>query len=230
MSRAVTEAASLHPHAAVVFDCDGVLVDSEVIAIEIEVAALADVGIPMTHEGLAERYVGVSAEAMATALHEEFGVVLGEAWWARLHEASHAALAERVKPVPGIREVLEGLAVPACLASSSSHTRIELSLVAAGLIDLFPPETRFSAADVRRGKPAPDLFLHAAASRGWDPSACVVVEDSPFGVQAALAAGMDVIGFTAGGHAGPSWEARLRLAGAQIVAQTSAELRALLPG
>lgn len=203
--------------------------DSEVIAIEVEVAALRRAGIPITPAELADRYVGVSATAMSDAVHEEFGVALDEAWWAQLETDSLAALGQRVQPVPGIRAVLDGLGAPACLASSSSHPRIALSLTAAGLIDAFPDGTRFSAADVSRGKPAPDLFLHAARSMGWDPATCVVVEDSPYGVQAAVAAGMDVIGFAAGGHAGPAWSDRLRVAGAAVVVATAPALAALLP-
>jgi HAD superfamily hydrolase (TIGR01509 family) len=209
---------------AVLFDCDGVLVDSERIAIEVEVAAFAAVGIPLTADGVAERYVGVSAQAQTAAVHEEFGVVLEDAWWAELFAAAEAALAERVQPIAGIRRVVEDLTVRYALASSSRHERIELSLRTAGLLDLFPRRLRFSATDVARGKPAPDLFLHAAAALGVPAGHCVVVEDSPHGVQAALAAGMDVIGFAGGGHAGPGWARRLRAAGAMVVVPDAAAL------
>ncbi|CAN5332633.1 HAD family hydrolase [soil metagenome] len=212
----------------IIFDCDGVLVDSEVIAIEIEIAALGAIGIPMTADDLAARYVGVSAAAQRTAMHEEFGIVLDDDWWEDLRVRSHAALAEHVQPVPGIRAVLEALPRPHALASSSSHERIELSLRTAGLLDLFHASLRFSAADVDRGKPAPDLFLHTARSMGWKPEACVVVEDSPYGVQAGVAAGMQVIGFTGGGHAGPAWEARLGEAGAEVVAGSAEALGSAL--
>lgn len=215
--------------AAVLFDCDGVLVDSEVLAIEVEVAAFAAVGIPLTAAELAERYVGVSETAQTAAVQEEFGVHLDPAWWADLFAAAEAALAERVQPIEGIRRVVESLGVPYALASSSRHERIEVSLRTAGLLDLFPPPVRFSATDVRRGKPAPDLFLHAAAALGVPAGRCVVVEDSPYGVEAALAAGMAVIGFTAGGHAGPGWADRLRAAGAERVVHRAADLAAHLP-
>lgn len=213
----------------VIFDCDGVLVDSEVIAIEVGVAALAGVGVVLTPAALASRFVGVSGPAMRAAVAEEFDVDLDETFWVGVREASHAALAERVTAVPGIRGLVDAVQVPRCLASSSSHTRIELSLRTAGLLDLFPPDLRFSAEDVVRGKPAPDLFLHASAAMGADPSACVVVEDSPYGVRAALAAGMDVIGFTGGGHADDAWAERLRAAGAPRVVADADALAALLP-
>ncbi|HUG85937.1 MAG TPA: HAD-IA family hydrolase [Euzebya sp.] len=213
---------------AVIFDCDGVLVDSEIIAIEVEVAALTAVGISLTPAGLAERYVGVSAAAQVAAVHEEFGVVLDEAWWAALAADSERALAQRVRAIPGIRAVVEGVPGPYALASSSSHPRIELCLRTAGLLDLFGDDVRFSATDVRRGKPAPDLFLHAASSLGIAANECVVVEDSPYGVRAALAAGMHVIGFTGGGHADQRWAARLRQAGAGLVVASAEELAAAL--
>lgn len=215
---------------AVIFDMDGVLVDSEVIAIEVEVAALAAVGVSLTPAELAARYVGTSAVAMRGMVVEEFGVDLDDAFWARLEADSHAALAERLVAVPGMRAVVEGLAVPCAVASSSSHARIALSLRTAGLADLFEVGARFSAEDVERGKPAPDLFLHAAAALGVEAPACVVVEDSPFGVQAARAAGMDVIGFTGGGHADEAWAARLGAAGAAVVAADAASLGAMLAG
>lgn len=210
------------------FDCDGVLIDSEVIAIEIEVAALTEVGVRLTAAELAHRYVGVSGSAMRRSVAEEYGVDLTDAFWNDLRDRSHAALAEGVQPVAGMAEVVERLTVPYCLASSSSHVRIELSLRTAGLIHLFPPGLRFSAEDVDRGKPAPDLFLLAARSLGVDPQDCVVVEDSPYGVQAAVEAGMDVIGFIGGGHADQAWEGRLRKAGATTIAATAVELQAEL--
>jgi HAD superfamily hydrolase (TIGR01509 family) len=214
---------------AVLFDCDGVLVDSEVIAIEVEVAALAEAGVPMTAAELADRYVGVSAASQAESLHREFGLALDDAWWQALHERSLAALADRVEAVPGMRELVEGLGVPHCLASSSDHGRIEVCLRQAGLLDLFDASIRFSATDVSRGKPAPDLFLHAASRLGVDPDACVVIEDSPHGVRAAVAAGMAVIGFTGGAHADASWAHRLHDAGAVTVVDGATALGALLP-
>ncbi|CAN5662852.1 HAD family hydrolase [soil metagenome] len=213
---------------AVLFDCDGVLIDSEVIAIGIEVAALAKVGVHLTRAELADRYVGVSGSAMRRSVAKEFDVDLTDAFWNDLRDRSHAELTEEVRPVTGMAEVIERLTVPYCLASSSSHERIELSLEAAGLLHLFPPDLRFSAEDVDHGKPAPDLFLLAARSLGVDPADCVVVEDSPYGVQAALAAEMDVIGFTGGGHADKAWAGRLRTAGATTIVTTADELEAEL--
>jgi HAD superfamily hydrolase (TIGR01509 family) len=215
--------------AAVVFDCDGVLVDSEVVAVEVEVAALGAAGLPLTPEELAERYVGVSVATQARMVAEEFGVALDGAWWDALAADVEAALAARVRPIQGIRDVVEGLDRPYALASSSRRTRIEVCLRSAGLHDLFPVALRSSAEEVARGKPAPDLFLLAARRLGVDPTACVVVEDSPYGVEGALAAGMAVIGFTGGAHAGGRWADRLRAAGAAQVVADARALAAVLP-
>ncbi|MGI9018040.1 MAG: HAD family hydrolase [Euzebya sp.] len=215
-------------YGAVIFDCDGVLVDSEVIAIEVEVAALARVGVQLTAVELAQRYVGVSGPAMRSSVAREFGIDLTDSFWATLREDSHAALAGRVRAIPGMRQVIQQLGLPYALASSSSHDRVVLTLGTAGLLDLFDDSRRFSAQDVEHGKPAPDLFLHAAAALGVAPGSCVVVEDSPYGVAAALAAGMDVVGFTAGGHADDAWAQRLRDAGAARIAANSGELTQIL--
>ncbi len=204
------------------------LVDSEVIAIEIEVAALNAVGVPLTPQGMAERFVGVSNATVRTAVAQEFGVHLDDGFWEEVRREGMAALADRVTAIPGIAALIRQLDVPHCLASSSRHDRIELSLRTAGLLDLFPRRIRFSSQDVVCGKPSPDLFMHAADVMGVQPSRCLVVEDSPHGVRAALAAGMDVVGFTGGGHADLAWEERLRAAGAPRTVSDAVSLRPLL--
>jgi HAD superfamily hydrolase (TIGR01509 family) len=206
----------------VIFDCDGVLVDSEILVVEIEAALLADAGVAIGVAGVVDRYVGLSEADMVSAIVDEFGDVIDRAFvegtFAGLRDRRVSeALATRLQPIAGIDTVLEALSSPLCLASSSHHDRIAASLATTGLLGFFPPHCRFSATDVEHGKPAPDLFLHAAAVCGHDPSTCVVVEDSPHGVRAALAAGMAVIGFAGGGHHTPAFGRRLLDAGAPMV-------------
>ncbi|PRD43805.1 hydrolase [Phyllobacterium phragmitis] len=185
----------------VIFDCDGVLVDSEPLAIRVLIETLADAGLTMDAEEAYERFLGRSLGTITAILSEEFQVDLTHAALengrARLYEVFHAEL----KPVAGIADTLDRLDVPFCVASSSQPERIRLSLSVTGLLDRFEPNI-FSATMVEKGKPAPDLFLHAAGMMNVPPQDCLVIEDSPAGVQAAKAAGMDVFAFVGGGHAG----------------------------
>lgn len=213
---------------AVILDCDGVLVDSEVISIAQEVAALSSVGVRLSFTDVVDRYLGLSDESMRAAVDEEFGVHLDDAFWVGLRERTHLALAEQARAVDGMAALVADLTAPYCLASSSSHERLRTTLSAAGLLQLFGDEIRFSADDVDHGKPAPDLFLHAARALGVAPDRCVVVEDAPSGVQAARAANMRPIGFAGGGHADAAWAQRLRDAGAEVVALDAAQLRVAL--
>lgn len=214
--------------ALVVFDCDGVLVDSEVLVVGIEAELLTGAGIEMDAAGVVDRYVGLSEADMAAAIEREFSVGLDAAFWDRRRDLVLEALRTRLEPVAGIAAVLERIDSPICLASSSDHARIGSSLATTGLLDHFPDGRRFSATDVSRGKPAPDLFLHAASRCGHAASDCVVVEDSPHGVAAAIAAGMAVIGFAGGGHHTSSFGARLLDAGAPCVVPDAPALAAAL--
>ena len=211
-----------------IFDCDGVLVDSEAVVIEIESALLTEAGFPITTDEVAETCVGLNYADMMALLAERFGKPVPEELNAKIQADALAAFPSQLKPVPGIDQLLAENTLPRCVASSSDLDRVNLSL---GLTDLdrhFTTETIFSSQMVQRGKPAPDLFLHAAAQLSAPPERCVVVEDSPHGVTAAIAAGMQVIGFVGGGHARPSLTSRLRAAGATEIADTAAELSAFL--
>jgi len=207
----------------VIFDCDGVLIDSEPLTIRLEIALLAEHGIAITADEINERYCGVSMKAMLSDLEARHGRSLGDDFAAR-HAASLARLCEaELQVMPGIEAVLDGLSSRMCVASSSSPERLRHTL---GLVDLyrrFDPHV-FSATMVARGKPAPDLFLHAAAQMGADPAGCIVIEDSVPGVTAAVAAGMTAIGFVGGGHCGAGHADRLRSAGAAFVVETMTEL------
>ncbi len=181
-----------------IFDCDGVLVDSEVLACRIDAEVLTRLGIPYTADEIMAQFVGGSLKDMMARIEADRGCRLPADFAAELNRALFARFETDLRPIAGVREAVLSLAMPRCVASSSSPDRIALSLRVTGLDDLF--DRTFSAAQVPRGKPAPDLFLHAAAQMGQVPGDCVVIEDSLFGVQAARQAGMRVIGFTGGGH------------------------------
>lgn len=209
----------------VIFDCDGVLVDSETLVIEIERQMLAELGVAMTAEEINRRFTGRSDAAMHAELSRELGLDLGQEFSARRTERVWAAFDSSLRPVPGMPEILAGLALPRCVASSSVPARIERSLTVTGLIDHFGGRL-YSATMVERGKPAPDLFLFAAERCGVPPDRCLVVEDSPYGVAGAVAAGMRAVGFTAAGHNLPDAAERLTAAGADVVVRQASDLPA----
>ncbi|MFJ3665877.1 HAD family hydrolase [Streptomyces sp. NPDC090106] len=184
----------------VIFDNDGVLVDSEPISNRLLAAYLTEVGHPTTYEESLRDYMGSAMHRIHDLVEERTGRQLPDDFDDVFHARVFAAFERELKPVAGAVEVLEKLAadgVPYCVASSGSHTRIRVGHRTTGLDRWFEEERIFSSEDVGRGKPAPDLFLYAAERMGVAPERCVVVEDSPLGVQAAVAAGMDVYGFTA---------------------------------
>ncbi len=213
------------PPELVIFDCDGVLVDSETLVIEIERQMLAELGVVMTAEEINRRFTGRSDAAMHAELSRELGVDLSEEFSARRTERVWAAFDSSLRPVPGMAALLAGLTLPRCVASSSVPARIERSLTVTGLIDHFGGRL-YSATMVARGKPAPDLFLFAAERCGVPPDRCLVVEDSPYGVAGAVAAGMRAIGFTAAGHNLPDAAERLTAAGADLVVRQASDLPA----
>jgi len=208
----------------VIFDCDGVLVDSEALVIEIEAVLLTDAGFPMTVDDVAERCVGLSYPDMMAMLEREFDKPVPEALNQQIQTDALAAFPDRLQAVPGIAELLEELTLPRCVASSSNIDRILLSLDITGLAQHFATEHIFSAQMVERGKPSPDLFLLAAERLDVAPERCLVIEDSPHGVTAAISAGMDVVGFVGGGHARPSLRTRLESAGAPRVVEHASDL------
>lgn len=210
-----------------IFDCDGVLVDSEILVVGVESRLLTEAGFPVTTEEIIERFVGLSYGLMMDQLSADFGRTVPEGLRRAVEEAALRELADNVTAVPGMTELLAVLAAAGqarCVASSSDLERIRLSLDVAGLARSFEAEHLFSVQMVDRPKPAPDVFLLAAASLEVDPAGCVVIEDSPHGVEGARAAGMAAVGLTAGGHAGPELRDRLFDAGADQVFATTAEL------
>jgi len=183
----------------VIFDNDGVLVDSEPISNRLLAGYLTELGHPTSYEDSLRDYMGGAMHRVHDLVLERTGRRLPSDFDDVFHARVFAAFERELEPVPGAVDVLEKLAadgVAYCVASSGSHQRIRTGHRKAGLDRWFDDERIFSSQDVGRGKPAPDLFLHAAARMGVAPERCVVVEDSPLGVRAAVAAGMDVYGFT----------------------------------
>jgi HAD superfamily hydrolase (TIGR01509 family) len=187
----------------VILDCDGVLVDTEPLAIRVVSGILREEGWNVSEEELIERYVGRSTAFMIADLPERLGRPLGFDWASRHDPPFRAAVLAELQPVPGVIEALDLIDVPTCVASSGSHERMRLTLGTTGLYDRFKGRI-FSGDEVERGKPAPDLFLHAAVAMGAKPGRCIVVEDARPGVEAARAAGMRSLGYI-GGLAKREW-------------------------
>jgi len=181
----------------VIFDCDGVLVDSERLAVRIDVEVLGKLGWVLTEAEVVERFVGRSDAAVAREIEAHLGRTLPGDWLSEFEHLYREAFAAELRPVPGVVEALDRITLPTCVASSGSHDKMRYTLGLTGLYARFAGRI-FSATEVAHGKPAPDLFLHAAARMGVEPAACAVVEDSRFGVQAARAAGMRVLGYAGG--------------------------------
>ncbi len=207
----------------VIFDCDGVLIDSELLAVRADLACVAEEGIAQTEEEMLERYTGVSLADMKADLEQRFGRKLRDDFENRHLVLLMALFEAELKSMPGIDAVLDELTGRVCVASSGTPERLRYALGLTGLYDRFHPHV-FSATMVPRGKPAPDLFFHAAARMGVPPAGCVVIEDSLPGVEAAMAAGMTAIGFVGGSHCRPGHAQRLRAQGAALVVETMAEL------
>lgn len=206
------------PIELVIFDCDGVLVDTERLALRINVELGAELGWPMGEREIVDRFLGRSNAAVTEQITARLGAEAAETWEKRYVERLNEAVDRELTEVPGVTEVLDGLDLPFCIASSGTHEKMRRTLGVTGLAPRFAGRI-FSTTEVARGKPAPDLFLHAAATMGFAPEVCAVVEDSQYGVAAARAAGMRSFGF-AGGLTPAEW-----LAGPQTV--VFEEMRAL---
>jgi HAD superfamily hydrolase (TIGR01509 family) len=185
------------PFELVILDCDGVLVDSERIAVRVEAELLAELGWPLTEAEIAERFVGRTDEYMDRAIQEQLGDRLPAGWKDQFHARYRAAYAAELAPVDGVLEALDQITVPTCVASSGSHDKLRFTLGHTALYARFEGRI-FSGKEVANGKPAPDLFLHAAARMGAEPAACAVVEDTHWGVLSARAAGMQAFGYAGG--------------------------------
>jgi HAD superfamily hydrolase (TIGR01509 family) len=208
----------------VIFDCDGVLVDSERIAVRIDAIVLSRLGWELTEAEIIEKFVGRSDASISADIEAHLGRPLESGWDEEFAPLYRDALSAELQPVDGIVEALDAITAPTCVASSGTHERMRFTLGLTGLYERFDGRI-FSATEVVNGKPAPDLFLHAAATLGFEPSRCAVVEDSRYGVAAARAAGMRAFGY-AGGLTPPEWLEGERT----VVFDDMRELPALLAG
>lgn len=179
---------------SVIFDCDGVLVDSEPVGNAVLAELISELGIPTTPEQSIATYMGRSMASCLTMLEAELGQPPPADFADRYRAGVEARWRRELRPVPGVVEALEEIDLPSCVASSGEHERMRLTLGLTGLLPRFEGRI-FSATEVERGKPAPDLFLHAASAMGFDRAATVVVEDTVPGVLAGRAAGMRVLAF-----------------------------------
>ncbi|MFJ5234674.1 HAD family hydrolase [Kitasatospora sp. NPDC088391] len=187
----------LAPVELVIFDCDGVLVDTERIAVRLQVEIGAQLGWPLSADEVVARFIGRTHAAIWQQVRDRLGAEAAAEWERRFEERHREQVDAGLTPVDGIAEALAGLDLPYCVASSGSHEKMRHTLGRTGLYELFEGRI-FSASEVPRGKPFPDVFLHAAARTGHAPAACAVVEDSPNGLAAGRAAGMRCYGYTGG--------------------------------
>ncbi len=185
----------------VIFDCDGVLVDSDRISLRVQAERISALGLEMSYEDCVRDFLGLGMPATLRILTERLGSPLPPDWESDLDVAVKDAFRAELRPIPGIEQALDQIDLPTCIASSGSHKKMRLTLGLTGLWDRFSGRI-YSGEEVRQGKPAPDLFLHAASRMSTPPRHCVVVEDSPFGVIAARAAGMPALGYVPEGDAG----------------------------
>ena len=199
MSDPESDPASDRTFDLVIFDCDGVLIDSEIISARMLVAELVGFGVRIDLPYVAQHFLGRSYPTVMAQIRREFGLDLPPEFEDQYRSRLMAAFEAGLKVMPGVRSVLQTLALPWCVATSSSPRRAARSLEIAGLAGLVGPRL-YTASMVARGKPAPDLFLHVAQAHGLAPARCLVVEDSLNGVRAGLAAGMTVWRFTGGSH------------------------------
>ncbi len=205
----------MHPQ-LIIFDCDGVLIDSEVIACRVTADALTQAGYAISTEDLVLRFAGHSSRSMYDIVERGLGHKLPEDFEANTRLTLETAFQTELRAMRGIEATLDALRIPACVASSSSPARLSFTLGLVGLHARLAPHV-FSAVSVAAGKPAPDLFLLAAETMRTAPSDCLVIEDSVPGVHAARAAGMRVLGFCGGGHCAAGHAARLLDEGAMAV-------------
>ena len=212
----------------VIFDCDGVLVDSEIIASRVDAEILSGAGYPIEPEELSQRFAGLTFRDMLITVERESGMALQASLIDRERDALDRALAD-VRAIEGVHQAVLDAGPRRCICSNSRPERLDMMLSRTGLKTLFG-ENVFSARATAsaRPKPAPDVFLHAAEAMKVDPRAAFVIEDSVHGIHAAKAAGMRVIGFTGGAHSWPGHADALTEAGAETVIRRWADLKPVL--
>jgi HAD superfamily hydrolase (TIGR01509 family) len=213
----------------IIFDCDGVLVDSEIIAAQVESRLLTDAGYPISTEEMGERFSGMTWKNILLEVEREASIPLSASLLEKSEKLLDARLERDVKVIEGVKTALSRMTLPRCICSNSSSARLEMMLIKVGLKPYFEGHI-YSAKDLGpdRVKPKPDIFLHGAKQFNVSPDRVVVVEDSVHGIKGARAAGMRVIGFTGASHTYPSHADRLTDAGAETVIARMQDLPATI--
>ncbi len=213
----------------VIFDCDGVLVDSELISCRAHAETLTCHGYPITADQVLDRFLGVSEREARLMIETETGCKLPGDFESHVNQVTLQSYADDLRAIPYVGDALAAIGVPKCVASSGTPDKIQHGLTCTGLYHQFAPHI-FSASQVERGKPAPDLFLFAATQMQIPPTRCLVIEDSVPGVTGARAAGMTVLGFHGGSHCRPGHAEILRAAGAAVTFDDMRQLPGLIEG
>ena len=211
----------------IIFDCDGVLVDSEVISCRAHAETLTRHGYPITADEVLNRFLGVSDREARLMIENEIGRKLPNDFESQVKQATLQFYADDLRAISYVSEAIAAIGLPKCVASSGTPEKIRHGLTCAGLYDQLAPHI-FSASEVKRGKPAPDLFLFAAEQMQAAPAQCLVIEDSIPGVTGAVAAGMTVLGFHGGSHCPPGHADTLRAAGAIMTFEDMRQLPDLI--
>jgi HAD superfamily hydrolase (TIGR01509 family) len=212
----------------IIFDCDGVLIDSEIVVCRLTSEELTRLGYGVTVEEVIDRFAGRPEREMIADIERDWGRPVPRAFFDRIRVRIDEAYASELRIMPEIAGVLGRIRIDICVASSSYPAKLALGLRSVGLYDRFAPNV-ISASFVTHGKPAPDVFIYAAGWMRKQVAQCLVIEDSVPGVRAAAGAGMRVIGFAGGTHCRPSLRGRLMDAGAECVITDFRELAALVP-
>jgi HAD superfamily hydrolase (TIGR01509 family) len=211
----------------IIFDCDGVLVDSEVISCRAHAETLTRHGYPITADQVLNRFLGVSDREARLMIENEISRKLPNDFESQVKQATLQFYADDLRAISYVGEAIAAIGLPKCVASSGTPEKIRHGLTCTGLYDQLAPHI-FSASEVKRGKPAPDLFLFAAEQMQAAPARCLVIEDSIPGVTGAVAAGMTVLGFHGGSHCRPGYGDTLRAAGAIMTFEDMRQLPDLI--
>jgi HAD superfamily hydrolase (TIGR01509 family) len=185
--------AKLMKYKCVIFDCDGVLVDSESIGARVWVEMAKKLGLSISFKKAFDEFTGKSFNSVVESLSEKAKTEIPDDFEKEFRAKTYSAFQADLQPINGIHDVLKKITVPFCVASSGPREKIDLNLAKVDLISFFPSDRIFSCYDIRKWKPDPAIYLYAAKQMGFRPEDCVVIEDSPFGVQAAIAGGFDVL-------------------------------------
>lgn len=216
------------PTNLIIFDCDGVLIDSEIVVCRLVSEAMTGMGHELTLEDVIRRFAGRPEPEMIAEIERDWGRPVPPEYFTRMRSSIAEAYATELRAVDGVPEVLQRIQIPVCVASSSYPEKLKMGLEAVGLYRRFAPNL-VSAKFVARGKPAPDVFIYAAGWMKTPIAECLVIEDSVPGVQSARAAGLRVFGFVGGSHCPPEHADRLLEAGAELVMSDLHELQTHLP-